>query len=206
MGDSNTQRQSGLTPPYSVTHPVVIALHLSVIAVYSKITVVSVGSYYSWHKTPRWVVTPEGFLARLHAVCRKSNKDESLSAFYCIPWMLLLSREVLTQHPPFCPPEPSYETVSPLLCPPLENCSLSGDDCPYGFQQDKNGCLLCQCLSSKFAVSNLVWGPKGLRIRGAVHTFNMIHFSDMLLLAVLHWNVGHTTLNLCLFPHRCQTN
>lgn len=49
----------------------------------------------------------------------------------------------------FCPPEPSYETVSPMLCPPLENCSLSANDCPYGFQQDQNGCLLCQCLSSK---------------------------------------------------------
>ncbi|CAB1434145.1 unnamed protein product [Pleuronectes platessa] len=48
---------------------------------------------------------------------------------------------------PFCE-EPSYETVSPLLCPPLENCSLSGNDCPYGFQQDRNGCLLCQCLSN----------------------------------------------------------
>ncbi|XP_035388755.1 cysteine-rich motor neuron 1 protein-like isoform X2 [Electrophorus electricus] len=48
---------------------------------------------------------------------------------------------------PFCE-EPSYETVSPLLCPPLENCSLSGQDCPFGFQQDNNGCLLCQCLSN----------------------------------------------------------
>ncbi|XP_065822660.1 cysteine-rich motor neuron 1 protein isoform X2 [Labrus bergylta] len=48
---------------------------------------------------------------------------------------------------PFCE-EPSYETVSPMLCPPLENCSLSGTDCPYGFHQDKNGCLLCQCLNN----------------------------------------------------------
>ncbi|XP_053488962.1 cysteine-rich motor neuron 1 protein-like [Ictalurus furcatus] len=48
---------------------------------------------------------------------------------------------------PFCE-EPSYETVSPLLCPPLENCSLSGHDCPFGFQQDHNGCLLCQCLGN----------------------------------------------------------
>ncbi|KAL7380595.1 hypothetical protein ABVT39_020420 [Epinephelus coioides] len=48
---------------------------------------------------------------------------------------------------PFCE-EPSYETVSPILCPPLENCSLSGSDCPYGFQQDKNGCLLCHCLNN----------------------------------------------------------
>ncbi|XP_010775417.1 cysteine-rich motor neuron 1 protein isoform X3 [Notothenia coriiceps] len=48
---------------------------------------------------------------------------------------------------PFCE-EPSYETVSPLLCPPLENCSLSVSDCPYGFQQDTNGCLLCQCLNN----------------------------------------------------------
>uniref|UniRef100_A0A3Q2VQU4 Cysteine rich transmembrane BMP regulator 1 n=1 Tax=Haplochromis burtoni TaxID=8153 RepID=A0A3Q2VQU4_HAPBU len=48
---------------------------------------------------------------------------------------------------PFCE-EPSYETVSPLLCPPLDNCSLSVNDCPYGFQQDKNGCLLCQCLNN----------------------------------------------------------
>uniref|UniRef100_A0A3Q3JSW6 Cysteine-rich motor neuron 1 protein n=1 Tax=Monopterus albus TaxID=43700 RepID=A0A3Q3JSW6_MONAL len=49
---------------------------------------------------------------------------------------------------PFCE-EPSYETVSPMLCPPLENCSLSGTDCPNGFEQDKNGCLLCRCLNSK---------------------------------------------------------
>ncbi|KAF3844745.1 hypothetical protein F7725_007908 [Dissostichus mawsoni] len=42
---------------------------------------------------------------------------------------------------PFC-------EVSPLLCPPLENCSLSVSDCPYGFQQDTNGCLLCQCLNN----------------------------------------------------------
>ncbi|KAI3367822.1 hypothetical protein L3Q82_026652 [Scortum barcoo] len=48
---------------------------------------------------------------------------------------------------PFCE-EPSYETVSPMLCPPLDNCSLSGSDCPYGFQQDQNGCLLCQCLNN----------------------------------------------------------
>ncbi|XP_039993117.1 cysteine-rich motor neuron 1 protein isoform X3 [Xiphias gladius] len=48
---------------------------------------------------------------------------------------------------PFCE-EPSYETVSPMLCPPLENCSLSGNECPYGFQQDKSGCLLCQCLNN----------------------------------------------------------
>ncbi|XP_034051242.1 cysteine-rich motor neuron 1 protein-like isoform X2 [Thalassophryne amazonica] len=48
---------------------------------------------------------------------------------------------------PFCE-EPSYETVSPLLCPPLENCSLSGNDCPFGFEQDKNGCLLCRCLNN----------------------------------------------------------
>uniref|UniRef100_A0A3B4B6T5 Cysteine-rich motor neuron 1 protein n=1 Tax=Periophthalmus magnuspinnatus TaxID=409849 RepID=A0A3B4B6T5_9GOBI len=51
---------------------------------------------------------------------------------------------------PFCE-EPSYETVSPLLCPPLENCTLSGTECPYGFLTDENGCLLCQCLSSKFS-------------------------------------------------------
>ncbi|KAM7375695.1 hypothetical protein PAMP_005480 [Pampus punctatissimus] len=49
---------------------------------------------------------------------------------------------------PFCE-EPSYETVSPMLCPPLENCSLSGNDCPYGFNQDRNGCLLCQCLNNE---------------------------------------------------------
>lgn len=48
---------------------------------------------------------------------------------------------------PFCE-EPSYETVSPLLCPPLENCTLSGNECPYGFLTDKNGCLLCQCLNN----------------------------------------------------------
>ncbi|KAM8834172.1 cysteine-rich motor neuron 1 protein isoform 2-T2 [Synchiropus picturatus] len=48
---------------------------------------------------------------------------------------------------PFCE-EPSYETVSPMLCPPLENCSLSVMDCPYGFHQDENGCLLCQCLNN----------------------------------------------------------
>ncbi|XP_028294132.1 cysteine-rich motor neuron 1 protein isoform X2 [Gouania willdenowi] len=48
---------------------------------------------------------------------------------------------------PFCE-EPSYETVSPLLCPAMENCSLSTNDCPYGFLQDKNGCLLCQCLNN----------------------------------------------------------
>ncbi|KAI5102182.1 cysteine-rich motor neuron 1 protein precursor, partial [Silurus meridionalis] len=46
---------------------------------------------------------------------------------------------------PFCE-EPSYETVSPLLCPALQNCSLAGHECPFGFQQDHNGCLLCQCL------------------------------------------------------------
>uniref|UniRef100_A0A3Q1HBS7 Cysteine-rich motor neuron 1 protein n=1 Tax=Anabas testudineus TaxID=64144 RepID=A0A3Q1HBS7_ANATE len=48
---------------------------------------------------------------------------------------------------PFCE-EPSYETVSPMLCPPLENCSFSGSECPFGFQQDKNGCLLCECLKN----------------------------------------------------------
>lgn len=48
---------------------------------------------------------------------------------------------------PYCE-EPSYETVSPLLCPPLENCTLSGEDCPLGFTHDHNGCLLCQCLGN----------------------------------------------------------
>ncbi|XP_028995680.1 cysteine-rich motor neuron 1 protein-like [Betta splendens] len=48
---------------------------------------------------------------------------------------------------PFCE-EPSYETVSPMLCRPLENCSLSGSDCPFGFQQDRSGCLLCRCLNN----------------------------------------------------------
>lgn len=45
--------------------------------------------------------------------------------------------------------EPTYETVSPILCPPLQNCSLSVNDCPFGFYQDVNGCLLCQCLNSE---------------------------------------------------------
>lgn len=49
---------------------------------------------------------------------------------------------------PFCE-EPSYETVSPLICPPLVNCSLSGHDCPHGFQQDGSGCLLCQCVTNE---------------------------------------------------------
>ncbi|XP_073784068.1 cysteine-rich motor neuron 1 protein-like isoform X2 [Danio rerio] len=49
---------------------------------------------------------------------------------------------------PFCE-EPSYETVSPLLCPPLQNCSLSEHHCPYGFQQDPSGCLLCQCVNNE---------------------------------------------------------
>lgn len=58
--------------------------------------------------------------------------------------------KILTLTPsPCCSAEPSYETVSPLLCPSLKNCSLSVNDCPFGFQQDSNGCLLCQCLSSK---------------------------------------------------------
>ncbi|XP_015206403.1 cysteine-rich motor neuron 1 protein-like isoform X1 [Lepisosteus oculatus] len=48
---------------------------------------------------------------------------------------------------PFCE-EPTYETVSPILCPKLENCFLSERDCPYGFVQDRNGCLLCQCLTN----------------------------------------------------------
>ncbi|XP_023658128.1 cysteine-rich motor neuron 1 protein-like isoform X2 [Paramormyrops kingsleyae] len=47
---------------------------------------------------------------------------------------------------PFCE-EPSFETVSPLLCPPLENCSLTTSDCPRGFLQDNNGCLLCHCVN-----------------------------------------------------------
>ncbi|XP_028677621.1 cysteine-rich motor neuron 1 protein-like isoform X1 [Erpetoichthys calabaricus] len=48
---------------------------------------------------------------------------------------------------PFCE-EPTYQTVSPVLCPKLENCSLSEKDCPFGFVQDRNGCLLCHCLSN----------------------------------------------------------
>ncbi|XP_066550981.1 cysteine-rich motor neuron 1 protein isoform X2 [Amia ocellicauda] len=48
---------------------------------------------------------------------------------------------------PFCE-EPTYETVSPILCPKLENCSLSEKDCPFGFVQNKKGCLLCQCLTN----------------------------------------------------------
>ncbi|XP_065131160.1 cysteine-rich motor neuron 1 protein-like isoform X3 [Paramisgurnus dabryanus] len=49
---------------------------------------------------------------------------------------------------PFCE-EPSYETVSPAICPRLKNCSLSGHDCPLGFQRDRSGCLLCQCVSDE---------------------------------------------------------
>ncbi|XP_064421075.1 cysteine-rich motor neuron 1 protein-like isoform X2 [Latimeria chalumnae] len=48
---------------------------------------------------------------------------------------------------PFCE-EPTYGTVSPILCPRLENCFLSEKDCPFGFVQDRNGCLLCQCLTN----------------------------------------------------------
>ncbi|MGH0160546.1 UNVERIFIED_CONTAM: hypothetical protein FKN15_050319, partial [Acipenser sinensis] len=49
---------------------------------------------------------------------------------------------------PFCE-EPTYETVSPITCPKLENCTLSEKDCPYGFMQDENGCLLCKCLTNE---------------------------------------------------------
>lgn len=63
-----------------------------------------------------------------------------------------------------------------MLCPPLENCSLSGNECPYGFQQDKNGCLLCQCLNSKFTLSLHV-EPKGLKFQGLTcRSMNVIHF------------------------------
>ncbi|XP_062312041.1 LOW QUALITY PROTEIN: cysteine-rich motor neuron 1 protein-like, partial [Osmerus eperlanus] len=48
---------------------------------------------------------------------------------------------------PFCE-EPSYETLSPAVCPPLEQCSLSAPDCPLGFQQDHHGCLLCHCITN----------------------------------------------------------
>ncbi|RXM95685.1 Cysteine-rich motor neuron 1 protein, partial [Acipenser ruthenus] len=48
-----------------------------------------------------------------------------------------------------CQREPTYETVSPITCPKLENCTLSEKDCPYGFMQDKNGCLLCKCLTNE---------------------------------------------------------
>ncbi|XP_078419286.1 cysteine-rich motor neuron 1 protein isoform X2 [Cetorhinus maximus] len=46
---------------------------------------------------------------------------------------------------PFCE-EPSYGTVSPMLCERLINCTLTEKDCPYGFVQDQKGCLMCQCL------------------------------------------------------------
>lgn len=70
---------------------------------------------------------------------------------------------------PLCPPEPSYETVSPMLCPPLDNCSLSANDCPYGFQQDQNGCLLCQCLSSKSPLLPQRWWASRLKgFQGAI--------------------------------------
>ncbi|KAK1158895.1 cysteine-rich motor neuron 1 protein-like [Acipenser oxyrinchus oxyrinchus] len=49
---------------------------------------------------------------------------------------------------PFCE-EPTYETVSPITCPKLKNCTLSEKDCPYGFMQDKTGCLLCKCLTNE---------------------------------------------------------
>ncbi|XP_069773514.1 cysteine-rich motor neuron 1 protein-like isoform X2 [Narcine bancroftii] len=42
--------------------------------------------------------------------------------------------------------EPTYGTVSPMLCERLVNCTLSEKDCPYGFVQDQKGCLMCQCL------------------------------------------------------------
>lgn len=79
-----------------------------------------------------------------------------------------------------------------MLCPPLENCSLSGTECPYGFQQDKNGCLLCQCLNSKLA-SSLHVGPQGLTFQGAV---NMIHF---LWLAASCIKMLDTQRCVCLF-------
>uniref|UniRef100_A0A3Q3W229 Cysteine-rich motor neuron 1 protein n=1 Tax=Mola mola TaxID=94237 RepID=A0A3Q3W229_MOLML len=85
-------------------------------------------------------------------------KEDDCTFCQCVdgePHCTAMACKQSCQHPvkipgeccPFCE-EPSYETVSPMLCPPLENCSLSGNECPYGFQQDKNGCLLCQCLSN----------------------------------------------------------
>lgn len=65
--------------------------------------------------------------------------------------------------------EPSYETVSPLLCPSLKNCSLSVNDCPFGFQQDNNGCLLCQCLSSKCNFPSPLHVPALAASRGFSH-------------------------------------
>uniref|UniRef100_A0A3Q4AEM4 Cysteine-rich motor neuron 1 protein n=1 Tax=Mola mola TaxID=94237 RepID=A0A3Q4AEM4_MOLML len=84
-------------------------------------------------------------------------KEDDCTFCQCVdgePHCTAMACKQSCQHPvkipgeccPFCE-EPSYETVSPMLCPPLENCSLSGNECPYGFQQDKNGCLLCQCLN-----------------------------------------------------------
>lgn len=125
------------------------------------------GSYYSWHKKHRWGVTPEGFLAYLY----KKNRKKCLREVTICSLLNTLNVVALMQssYPPspFCSPEPSYETVSPMLCPPLENCSLSGNDCPYGFQQDKNGCLLCQCLSSKFTFLTWCWTQRA-KVSGAV--------------------------------------
>ncbi|KAM5317394.1 cysteine-rich motor neuron 1 protein isoform 1-T1 [Glossophaga mutica] len=43
--------------------------------------------------------------------------------------------------------EPTYITIDPPACGELSNCSLTEQDCVYGFSVDSNGCQTCQCKS-----------------------------------------------------------
>uniref|UniRef100_A0A8C4X142 Cysteine-rich motor neuron 1 protein n=1 Tax=Eptatretus burgeri TaxID=7764 RepID=A0A8C4X142_EPTBU len=41
--------------------------------------------------------------------------------------------------------EPTFITIRPPVCPPLNHCSLDDSRCKFGFRLDRDGCRLCQC-------------------------------------------------------------
>lgn len=136
----------------------------------------------------------------------KNNKDESLFIVYL---ECCCSRaEFLPSIHLFVLQSLRMRRLAPCCVLPWKTAPCLGMTAPMASNKTKMD--VCSASASVVSSLSFTWcwpqRVKDLRIRGAVQTFNMMHFSDMLLLAVLHLNVGHTTLDLCLFPHRCQTN
>ncbi|XP_023681072.1 cysteine-rich motor neuron 1 protein isoform X2 [Paramormyrops kingsleyae] len=54
--------------------------------------------------------------------------------------------------------EPTYITMAPPACSSLRNCSLTEQDCIYGYKRDQNNCRLCQCRTREELCRGLISG------------------------------------------------
>ncbi|KAL4623850.1 cysteine-rich motor neuron 1 protein [Arapaima gigas] len=52
--------------------------------------------------------------------------------------------------------EPTYITMAPPACESMKNCSLTEQDCVYGFKRDQSNCRVCQCKTREELCSSLM--------------------------------------------------